>query len=1324
MDKEDNLKKQLNKKKYLETDTSESKIDVNTKLIFTDTTNPSFKNVDEMFSSSNIYNNNQLNEINEVDNVVSLRDKNSVMPVKEGNNRNYMEMPRKFTDKSIERKNILGQVQGQNKLNFTSQLLNQQNQNSQVNMKEESNNSNNHLSNPINLNNLNNLNQLQQLQMQNQINNSKSQSSSSFLAEQMNENSLNNINNVGGNSSQNKKQVHPLSQSPILQSKGNPNLTQAMNQQVGGGQGQFNQQNYHGQVGSFSHQENQGRHGNFITSPSSNTFSNNFNLNDAHDNYSNKKIETTDFEDELNLNSKEEKSNLLNKSSINFGKRHTHNNQQSLTGNLNLDRRRTYLASSNFNQLDDLDDYYRKFSHLYVDVESNQPQNNITIIQNENLSRRRLTVVPQKTKSSNLLSYVKVKSMNQNNDNSCFIRRTSNNNVSNIRDTRKQQQEEFNSNKSLIESNLNPNMKENTPDSFIEDDREMGNSFLNITEKPFFPMVQNITSNISDIKSQLTNYEKAYESIQQRIEKDNKEKLAKIYNENEELKKKLIEEKHSKEKLKDYHDREVMMKEEAFLREKSLLKEQMESQMKKQQEENDRQWGERLIYLENEVNALRQRNIELETENSILKHNDKKKEIIEYQKKYLSEMKELQATFEDFKIKAYAEFKKLKGQREEEKAKVVNLQNLLAQTQKENELNETNIKETESMFKSKAENIKQLVKANEILKIEVDNAKKEIDYLKHQVSILSEKERKLQAVALENDYISDKLEELGLNLTSINNLDVSGCMNSSTLNEYNYGFNATLNSKYSKGQQWHGQGQQSINVNNVNLNNTQTMNLSHSLSGVGVGERKNPLNKTQSKKYSNTSKDNLNIINNTSSMKFRERDREKEEFFKTMTASNQSNSNTIKQKISNKIIPSDDESRNFVSKMGSSPITNQKDFFYTSSKKNINENNLHDNSSSNQFLLKNNRNENNNNRKTPNQTSQTQNLNNQSQIKNIGRKETNHRNYNNVNNEFFSDDNLENTDLDDYNNYIDNEAEHGHEPENYENDNEEYNNHENLFSPNSPLENDEFIMDEERVNSSNKNINNSNYYKGGQGHSKQVNNKLNNNSISNYKQGNLIQQQSYVNMKYQNHNQNSHQFNHLSGNKLQNQINNTSNNNINNQSFHSRYENHNYPSTTNHQNNQFLHSTAQNDFEDEVNYENTLTNQFSNNNNKKINYYNQHLVQLNQENENSIQNNQSFQNPQQSHTTKKSIKSKLGESIGISSESKKQNKISQFSAGGGNSSFKLKNNSSINPYNHQSQQHPSGNINNQFNFSNYNQGNAKYINIDKLDEKQREVAKK
>lgn len=177
-----------------------------------------------------------------------------------------------------------------------------------------------------------------------------------------------------------------------------------------------------------------------------------------------------------------------------------------------------------------------------------------------------------------------------------------------------------------------------------------------------------------------------------------------------------------------------------------------------------------------------------------MKQNDKKKEIIEYQKKYLSEMKELQSTFEEFKVKAYSEFKKLKSQREEEKSKAQYYQNLLIQCQKENELNESNIKETENLFRSKADNIRQLVKANEILKIEVENCKTEIEYLRHQVLTLTDKEKKLQAVALENDYINDKLEELGLNLNSTN-LDLSSHnlnLNTSSNNFFNntYHFNS------------------------------------------------------------------------------------------------------------------------------------------------------------------------------------------------------------------------------------------------------------------------------------------------------------------------------------------------------------------------------------------------------------------------------------------------------------------------------------------------------------------------------------------------------
>lgn len=150
-----------------------------------------------------------------------------------------------------------------------------------------------------------------------------------------------------------------------------------------------------------------------------------------------------------------------------------------------------------------------------------------------------------------------------------------------------------------------------------------------------------------------------------------------------------------------------------------------------------------------------------------------KKEIMEFQRRYLDEMKELQSTFEDFKVKAYAEFKNLKYQREEERAKCRSLQEILENYRREYEFNESSIKETENHYKSRLENIRTLVKTNEILKIELENSRKEINYLQLQVKKLESSEKRLQHILLENDFLNDRIETLGFNLGGQNPLNSS-----------------------------------------------------------------------------------------------------------------------------------------------------------------------------------------------------------------------------------------------------------------------------------------------------------------------------------------------------------------------------------------------------------------------------------------------------------------------------------------------------------------------------------------------------------------------
>lgn len=227
-----------------------------------------------------------------------------------------------------------------------------------------------------------------------------------------------------------------------------------------------------------------------------------------------------------------------------------------------------------------------------------------------------------------------------------------------------------------------------------------------------------------------------------------------------------------------------------------------------------------------------------------MKQNDKKKEIAEYQKRYYSDVLELQKTFDDFKNKTSTEFKKLKAQRDEEKKKALYFEELYNNLLAEYEMNESSIKESEIVFKNKTENIKNLIKSNEILKIEVENLQSEIEILKYKLKVSNDKEKKLQSIAMESNFMNSKLDELGLNVNSILDLSSSNISlkNSNAFNKkYNIKssisniVNSNLNNNFisknenipKENSNGNFEFKEVIITDNVSLNSKKNINLSN-----------------------------------------------------------------------------------------------------------------------------------------------------------------------------------------------------------------------------------------------------------------------------------------------------------------------------------------------------------------------------------------------------------------------------------------------------------------------------------------------------------------
>jgi hypothetical protein len=169
-----------------------------------------------------------------------------------------------------------------------------------------------------------------------------------------------------------------------------------------------------------------------------------------------------------------------------------------------------------------------------------------------------------------------------------------------------------------------------------------------------------------------------------------------------------------------------------------------------------------------------------------------KAEIVEFQKKYLTEMRELQKSFEDFKIKTYEEMKTLKKQKEEAIFMKKNYEQEIERLNIEWEQNENIYKENYRSMKNKLDSFKIFIKNNEILKNQLELSKSEIAFLKLKVSKLENSEKSLQGILLEkSEGFSTQQNIINTNFTT-----TDGFFNSEKGSNYFHNHNKSDYSNY------------------------------------------------------------------------------------------------------------------------------------------------------------------------------------------------------------------------------------------------------------------------------------------------------------------------------------------------------------------------------------------------------------------------------------------------------------------------------------------------------------------------------------------------
>lgn len=267
----------------------------------------------------------------------------------------------------------------------------------------------------------------------------------------------------------------------------------------------------------------------------------------------------------------------------------------------------------------------------------------------------------------------------------------------------------------------------------------------------------------------MSTYEEAYENINSKlINTENNVKFStnqKLEYINQELSHKLKLKESEISQIKQLYENELKMKNEIYSENILHLTKTHQDEIRKLRIDYENKMDELIKKSEEEkIELLRKAT---KNEKDLLLKNSKselneKVELIDFQKKYLNEMKDLQKTFEDFKLKTYEEFKAYKKQKDEANART--------NFYKENyEKLKEDLQYNENMYnnlKDKFGNIKNILKTNEMLKNQLDISKSEINFLKTKIAKL---ENALNYPIQENS--KDKNEGLILQNLQIDNMN-------------------------------------------------------------------------------------------------------------------------------------------------------------------------------------------------------------------------------------------------------------------------------------------------------------------------------------------------------------------------------------------------------------------------------------------------------------------------------------------------------------------------------------------------------------------------
>jgi len=186
---------------------------------------------------------------------------------------------------------------------------------------------------------------------------------------------------------------------------------------------------------------------------------------------------------------------------------------------------------------------------------------------------------------------------------------------------------------------------------------------------------------------------------------------------------------HELSQIKDLYENELRLKTEIYNQNVTHLNKTHQEEIRKIRIEYENKMDELIkkseeekIHLMKKISLLEKSSMIISNKQEVTENN----ELIEFQKKYLNELRDLQKNFENFRNKTYNEFKNLKKSKQEATEKANFYKEQIEKLKYQNEINKENFLKMQKFY----EESKKVIKTNKILSNELELSKAEIIHWK------------------------------------------------------------------------------------------------------------------------------------------------------------------------------------------------------------------------------------------------------------------------------------------------------------------------------------------------------------------------------------------------------------------------------------------------------------------------------------------------------------------------------------------------------------------------------------------------------------------